>query len=345
MNQQNKTQNAPSFGQEGQLRSLQEQFFKNLKNKGRSTNTLKNYRTDLECFNQFLYQKQNHLNLTHFKLEQVEQYGNYLQQRYQSDNSRRRRLQTLRVFFDFLVESDVFNNNPVRKVPTSPKFLDKPRPTSFVDIKTLWSYLLEEENCDQPMSRLSFKRNQLIVLLIFGAGLKVSDISGLIVKQIFIPDNKPENKDELPRVMVSPPKRDPYTIPLPLIFKTIYQEYITELEEMKKKSSMEFDQLLFNANPYSILSGGLSVRGTEIIFEEFRKKLMISITPKSLRQSCIFKWLQQGHDELLIKEWMGVAPSYSLKLYKDHLSQHVFSDEFLMELYNHYQKKNLRLRR
>ena len=120
---------------EGQFKQLQEQFFINLKNKGRSTNTLKNYKTDLECFNQFLYKQQNHLNLDQFKLEQVEQYGDYLQQRYQSDNSRRRRLQTLRVFFDFLVEEDVFNNNPVRKVPTSPKFLDKPRPTSFVDIK------------------------------------------------------------------------------------------------------------------------------------------------------------------------------------------------------------------
>ncbi len=330
-----------SQAQEGQLKQLQEQFFVNLKNKGRSTNTLKNYKTDLECFNQFLFKEQKHLNLDHFKIEQVEQYGDYLQQRYQSDNSRRRRLQTLRVFFDFLVEEDVFNNNPVRKVPTSPKFLDKPRPTSFVDIKTLWSFLLEEENSPQPMSRLSFKRNQLIVLLIFGAGLKVSDLSGLTVDQIFIS----ENEDEPSRVMINPPKRDPYTIPLPRVFDIIYKEYVQELDQMKSKSNMEFKHLLFNANPYSILSGGLSVRGTEIIFEEFRKKLMITITPKSLRQSCIFKWLQQGHNELLIKEWMGVAPSYSLKLYKDHLSQHIFSDEFLMELYRFYQKKNIRLNR
>ena len=190
------------------------------------------------------------------------------------------------------------------------------------------------------MSRLSFKRNQLIVLLIFGAGLKVSDLAALSVDQIFLSEN-----DEPSRVMIKPPKRDPYTIPLPKVFDIIYKEYIVELEQMKTKSSMEFNHLLFNANPYSILSGGLSVRGTEIIFEEFRKKLMISITPKSLRQSCIFKWIQKGHEELLIKEWMGVAPSYSLKLYKDHMDQHIFTDDFLMELYSFYQKKNIRLNR
>lgn len=324
---------------QGNLKTLQEEFYSLLKHKGRSVNTLKNYRTDLECFNQFLFKQQSHLNFAHFRQEQVEQYGSYLQEKYQSDNSRRRRLQTLRVFFDFLVETSVFDNNPVRKVPTSPKFLDKPRPTSFVDVKTLWSYLLEEENSDQPMSRLSFKRNQLIVLLIFGSGLKVSDLAGLNSDQIFI-----ENEGDS-RVMVKPPKRDPYTIPLPEVFKPIFKEYMAELEEMKKKSSMEFDQLLFNANPYSILSGGLSVRGTEIIFEEFRKKLMISVTPKSLRQACIFKWLHQGHDELTIKEWMGVAPSYSLKLYKDHLSQHVYSDQFMMELLHHFQKKSLKIQR
>jgi hypothetical protein len=98
---------------------------------------------------------------------------------------------------------------------------------------------------------------------------------------------------------------------------------------MKRDSNIKFDSVLFNANPYRILSGGLSSRGIEIIFEEFRKKLMINCTAKSLRQACIFKWLKQKHKDSQIKEWLGLAPSYNLKMYKEHLSNHAHDDGFL----------------
>ncbi|MFI5391555.1 MAG: hypothetical protein ACHQYQ_09350, partial [Bacteriovoracales bacterium] len=57
----------------------------------------------------------------------------------------------------------------------------------------------------------------------------------------------------------------------------------------------------------------------------------IEITPKNLRQSCIFKWLHQEHSEDLIKEWMGVAPSYSLKIYQDLMEKNYYNDDFLVD--------------
>ncbi|MCO4793513.1 MAG: site-specific integrase [Bacteriovoracaceae bacterium] len=315
------------------LLNLQTQFFTELKKAGRSPNTLKNYKTDLDCFNQYLKDVQKNLDIKDFSIPQVQQYGNYLENRYNSDNSRRRRVQALRMFFDFLVEENIFPNNPVRKIPTSPKFLDIPRPTPFVDVKTLWEYLLDESNTKNKVNRLLALRNQLSLLFIFGAGLKVSDMAKLKSARIFI------DKKEGARVMVDHPKRDAYTIPLPQVFEEVYQTYLDELAPMKKSSNIEFDEVLFNANPYRILSGGLSPRGLEIIFEDFRKKLSIKLTPKSLRQACIFKWLQQGHSDNLIKEWMGVAPSYSMKLYKDHLENNAYDDSFLKEIRDHFLTK------
>jgi site-specific recombinase XerD len=317
------------------LLNLQTKFFNELKKAGRSPNTLKNYKTDLDCFNQYLKDVQKNLDIKDFSIPQVQQYGNYLENRYNSDNSRRRRVQALRMFFDFLVQRDVFPSNPVRKIPTSPKFLDIPRPTPFVDVKTLWEYLLDEANTKNKINRLLALRNQLSILFIFGAGLKVSDMAKLKTSRVFI------DKKEGARVMIDHPKRDSYTIPLPDVFTEIYEVYTKELEAMKKRSGIEFDELLFNANPYRILSGGLSPRGLEIIFEDFRKKLMITLTPKSLRQACIFKWLHQGHNDNLIKEWMGVAPSYSLKLYKEHLQNNVYNDAFLKEIRDHYLEKSV----
>ena len=39
-------------------KTLQQEFLSELELKGRSKNTLKNYRTDLECFNQYLLKEQ-----------------------------------------------------------------------------------------------------------------------------------------------------------------------------------------------------------------------------------------------------------------------------------------------
>ncbi len=332
-----KAKTAPMNNDEKELKELlayQQEFFKSLQNKGRSVNTLKNYRTDLQCFNTFLKKESGHVRVEDMQTPHVLEYGDYLQNKYTSDNSRRRRVQALRLFFDFLVEEKVVSSNPVRKIPTSPKFLDKPRPAAMVDLKTLWQFLLEEGHSRNGMTRLLARRNQVMVLLIYTGGLKVSDLSNLKVDQVTLP----KNEEESPRVLIHPPKRDPYTVPLGQAFVPVFEEYLDLLREQQKAQNIEFKQLLFNANPYRILSGGLSSRGIEVIFEDWRERLMLEITAKSLRQSCIFLWLQKRVQDTLIKEWMGVAPSYSLKLYKDHLDGQVFDDGFLLELYYHYKK-------
>jgi site-specific recombinase XerD len=308
-----------------QLETLQEQFFRDLKLKGRSINTLKNYRTDLECFNGFLRNQEHTTPLAKFNLAEVQSYGEYLDHRYSSDNSRRRRVQALRLFFDFLVQEKIFSSNPVRKLPTSPKFLDRPRPTPFIDVKTFWHSLLEESRVKDSLPKLTAMRHQVIFLLIYEGGLKVSDLAGLKQSQLFLNDE--------PRVLIDHPRRDPYTIALPQYFKNICEEYLTLLKHQQKKDKQSFDQVLFNANPHRILSGGLSSRGLEMIFEDYRKRLLITLTPKSLRQACIFRWLAEGHSDSLIKEWLGLAPSYSLKPYHDHRPEIAYTSEALEDIY------------
>ena len=313
------------------LSSYERDFYDKLRQDGKSVNTIKNYKTDLDCFNNFLQREQKSLIIDGFTTSYLEKYDHFLQKKYSSNNSKRRKIQTLRIFFDFLVAKGPFQENPVRSLPAAPKFLDIPRPTPFSDIKTLWEYLLEEEKSSDPILRITTMRNQVMVLLIFGAGLKVSDIKDLKTASIILNSEK-----GLPRVMIDRRGRDPYSIPLPKIFSTIYKVYLSELKAKKEQDHISGDGLFFNANPYKILAGGLSPRGQEIIFEEFRKKLLLKVTPKSLRQASIFKWLGEGHKDSQIKEWLGVAPSYSLKLYKEHLNDHIYNDHFLEEIYKHY---------
>jgi len=308
---------------------LEKDFFTKLKRQGKSPNTLKNYKTDLDCFKTFMDNSRPVVRLAEMGPAQIKHYGEYLEKKYNSDNSRRRRVQALRLFFDFLIEVGIFNENPVRQIPTSPKFLDIPRPAPLVEIKTLWQFLLEEaQKPGDALSTLLAKRNLIMVMMIFGSGLKVSDLEELTRDHVSIDGNKA-------RVLIEHGKRDPYTIPLPDIFVDIYLDYIESLDRHLSDTRHQFNKLLFSANAYSILGGGLSARGIEVIFEEWRKKLMLTLTPKSLRQACIFFWLQQKESESLIKEWLGLAPSYSLKLYKDHMMDSIYDQSFLE--YSFYQ--------
>lgn len=309
-----------------ELFELQQEFYNNLRTQGKSQNTLKNYKTDLDCFNFYLNSQYASVEVKNFNQDLVTNYGKYLENKYSSDNSRRRRVQALRIFFDFLLGKGLVSSNPVRKLPTSPKFLDIPRPTPFIDVKTLWTYLLEESDNQDRIQSLLSRRNQILFLLIFGAGLKVSDLSELKMTDISFVDGEA-------RVLIRHPKRDAYTVALPRVFERVFAQYIAILDEMKLKSQITFDNLLFYANPYRIISGGLSPRGIEIIFEDYRNKLMITLTPKSLRQACIFKWIQQEKSTNLMKEWLGLAPSYDLKLYLEHASQFLYNEDILEDIY------------
>jgi site-specific recombinase XerD len=293
---------------EWNLIDKQQEFLKLLEHQGKSFNTVKNYKADLQCFNTFLIDKQKNLKLKSFTTTQVNEYSQYLGNKYNSSNSVRRRVQALRLFFDFLLGQSLFPENPLKKMAVSPKVLDNPNPTLFPDVIKTYQLLLKRVAASEGITKLVHQRNIVVFHLIYGAGLKVSDMAKLSMGNIL----KERNGY---RVMVDHPKRDPYSIPLPEIFKNDFLAYKEAYQTMLRNQDLEVDELLFNANPYRILSGGLSPRGIELSFEDLRVELKSEMTAKSLRQSCIMKWLNMNINHTTIKEWMGVTPGYSLELY------------------------------
>lgn len=293
---------------EWNLLDKQHEFLALLEKQGKSFNTVKNYKADLQCFNNFLIDKQKHLKVKAFTSTQVQEYSQFLAAKYDSANSVRRRVQALRLFFDYLLSQNLFPDNPLKQMAVSPKVLDAPRPTPFSEVIKTYQLLKKRAKESEGLTELVSLRNVIIFHLIYGSGLKVSDMTKL-GRDSILKDQKGM------RILVEHPKRDPYSIPLPAVFKEDFTLYKTRYLEILKSENMEIEELLFNANPYRILSGGLSPRGIELFFEEVRKEFKTDITAKSLRQSCIFKWLNLNINHATIKEWLGVAPAYSLELY------------------------------
>lgn len=303
----------------------QERFLSELTYQGRSFNTIKNYKEDLQCFNNFWTLKKRPFILKGFTFVMVQEYGDYLDQKYSSANSIRRRVQALRLYFDYLVTHCQFPDNPIKQLPTKAKVLDAPTPTSYGDLLKIHHFLKQKIQNTKGLERLLTYRNLIVFYMIYDAGVKVSDIAKLNRSDILS-----DGKTGL-RLMVVHPKRDPYSIPLSQGFRSFYAEYLKLYDESLRLMDIETEKLLFYANPFKILNGGLSPRGTELIFADLRTALSLEITARSLRQACVFKWLSQGHPENLIKEWLGVAPDYDIRPYTELYNKRP-SDFMFMEL-------------
>lgn len=296
------------------LLSEQKIFLGNLEKAGKSFNTIKNYRTDLNIFNQFLERKNKDLQLTHLSQEQMQEYSRFLASKYSSPNSIRRRVQALRIFFDFLISEQKLDENPIKNIIVSPKVVDLPKPCGFHHIKRLCENIEDLVKPETAHENLLVLRNKILIQLIYQGILKVSDVERL--KMFHIKETK-----GIVRILIAPDKREPYTVPMPKSFTFLHHEYLKLLEQQKNLHHIDFDDYLFNANPFRILKGSLSARGIEIIFKDFSKMLKADITAKNLRQAGIFRLLIEGVPHARIKEWMGVQPQYSLKPYTDLLEQ------------------------
>lgn len=301
------------------LLKQQQNFLKELEASGKSFNTVKNYRTDLNIFNKFLQQNGRELYLNEVTEKQTSDYQNFLEKKYNSPNSIRRRVQALRIFFDYLIQNRLIDYNPIKKMLVSPKVVDLPKPVPFPKIQQLKHFLLTQKNTQDGHSKLLASRNLVLFYLIYGAGLKVSDIERLSLNHVSL------HKDQY-RVLITSEKKDPFTVTLPTEFNEVFEEYLNLLEQGKVRDNIHFSQLFFNANPFKILKGGLSARGIEVLFKDFTNKVHFEVTARSLRQACIFKWLGAGVPLSRIKEWMGVQPQYSLKPFETLMKER--PDEF-----------------
>lgn len=302
------------------LEKLQDHFIEKLIKNGLKENTLKNYRTDLRRFNTFLHKTQQNTKIEKISLSYILEYGLYLENHYSSNNSRRRKIQSLRIFFDYLVSKGIFAENFVRSIPTSAKFLDIPRPATPLNIRTIVDEIYKNLNLQtNSLARCCSLRNLILIHIIYGAGLKVSEIAPLNLEHILL-----EPKEKKCRVLINLRADRLRTSPLSSNFFDIFIRYKKALQYEQKKINLKFDELLFNSNPHRILSGGISARGIELIFKNYSDDLKIKITPKSLRQSCILKWIQRDVKDTTIKERVGVAPDYSLELFHRHKLHHLY---------------------
>lgn len=256
--------------------------------RGLSENTVESYKHDILSF---LTDKEK-------KIENINKQDiqNYLDDLNDSDLSSAtvaRKMSSLRMFFLFLIGEYMIDENPMSNI-VSPK-MDKrlPKFLSVYEIETL----IESVNGDFKYSL----RDSAILELIYGCGLRVSELLNLREEDIFL-------KEDFIRVKGKGNKER--IVPLGEKAKKSLIKYITKLRPVLNKKKSPFLFLTRRGNKLSRM--GLWKRFKKYVIKSGIKK---DFTPHTLRHSFATHLLERGASLRTVQLLLGHADISTTQIY------------------------------
>lgn len=175
-----------------------EKFLKHLRDeRNASLHTQRNYASDLDQFLEYLTPPRGQApDLTEVSHLVIREYLGALHEQRLQKSSVARKLATLRSFFKFCVREGLLRENPARLVPTPklpkrvPSVLSAEEINGFLDQMAQAGAAARKGSSDAPAkrrrpgadedeSRLLVRRDRAILELLYGSGLRVSELTGL----------------------------------------------------------------------------------------------------------------------------------------------------------------------
>ncbi len=256
------------------------------KEKKYSTNTISSYQDDIVNFINFIYKSTNNIIDKNFleKLAVVDFRG-WLSERLSNhgNNSNARAISTLRSFFRFLNENNLIENRQIFRIKTPKVSKPLPRAVEFSDIKKIIEKL---ENFHE--NRWEVERDQAILFLVYGCGLRISEALSL---------NKIALQNQSNLVITGKGKKQ-RMVPLIPIIKNKIDNYLAKCPfEIKPQQPIFLTK--FNK--------AYSRRSFAGLILTLRRALNLSedITPHAFRHSFATALLQENVDLRTIQELLG----------------------------------------
>ena len=256
------------------------------KEKKYSSNTISSYQDDITNFINFIYKATNKIIDKNFleKLE-VASFRSWLSERLSNhgNNSNARAISTLRSFFRFLNENNLIENRQIFRIKTPKVSKPLPRAIEFSDIKKIIEKL---ENFHQ--NRWEVDRDQAILFLVYGCGLRISEALSL---------NKIALQNQSNLVITGKGKKQ-RMVPLIPIIKNKIDNYLAKCPfEIKPQQPIFLTK--FNK--------AYSRRSFAGLILTLRRALNLSedITPHAFRHSFATALLQENVDLRTIQELLG----------------------------------------
>lgn len=271
--------------------------------KNASPLTVKYYQNDLETFFNFLHEEA----IQDIKDVDERVVRVFLTRLYNQKLSRRsvsRKVSVLRSFYRFLARENLIAENPVAHIML-PK-LDKTLP-SFLYKEEL-EKLFEANDTTTSVGQ----RDQAILEVLYGTGIRVSECQGLRLGDVDF---------AIGTIFVKGKGNKERYVPFGRFAEIALETYINEgRDELLNKTTEKTDYLFLNANGQP-----LTARGIRYILSKMVKRaaLTVNVHPHKLRHTFATHMLNDGADLRVVQELLGHESLSTTQIYthvtKDHL--------------------------
>ena len=273
-----------------------------------SGNTLDAYMRDVRKLESFTISELDNLSPENITYENLQEYIYQLSKNKISERSQARAISSIKAFFKFLLEDDYRTDNPATLLEGPKLGLYLPDTLSEEDINRIIA-------CIDNSTDIG-KRNKCILEVLYGCGLRVSELIDLKISNINFKESyiMVEGKGEKTRL-----------VPLANTTAEFITSYIHTVRN-KTKINKKYEDTLF-----------LNSRGTNmsrvivfIIIKELTQKAGISksISPHTFRHSFATHLLQNGADLRFIQEMLGHSSITTTQVYT-HLKTEELRDVIL----------------
>ena len=260
-----------------------------------SDNTLDAYVRDIKKLESFATTDLGEISPQDISYENLQEYIYQLSKNKISERSQARGISSIKAFFKFLLEEEYRDDNPSSLLEGPKLGLYLPDTLSIDDIDRIIDNI--EKHTDIG------KRNKCILEVLYGCGLRVSELVDLKISNINFKENFiiVEGKGEKTRL-----------VPLAKSTAECVLDYIKNVRAVGKVNK-KYEDILF-----------LNTRGTNmsrvivfIIIKELTQKAGItkSISPHTFRHSFATHLLQNGADLRFIQEMLGHSSITTTQVY------------------------------
>lgn len=299
------------------MNRIENEFLRYLKNNlNYSNNTIVAYQHDIDVFLDFLYQKNydfqniNKAIIREFIIERTSLTSN---KNMDSDRSLKRRISSLRKFYNYMYLNDLVQSNPFIGIRMKGKNEKLPDIIYEQQINRLLT--LNNERKDNLKSR-----DQAILELMYSSGLRCSEVINLKISDIDFSTNT---------IRVFGKGKKERFVPFNNSAK---KEIIEYSKELRNELLVKTDDI--NNRKYLFLNKRgekLTSRGLQYILSSLQKKLSLdigfSLHPHALRHSFATRLLDNGADLKTIQELLGHESISTTQIYT-HVSKKSLKSEY-----------------
>lgn len=273
-----------------------------------SDNTLDAYLRDIRKLRDYAEFDLSNTGPLQITYENIQEYLFQLSKKKFSERSQARWISSIKSFFKYLLEDEVRTDNPAALLEGPKLGLYLPDTLSFEDVERIIKAIDVATDLGQ--------RNQCMIEVLYGCGLRVSELIDLKISNINFKESylKVEGKGDKTRF-----------VPLAVYTSSLIRDYINNIRS-KYKINKKCEDILFLNSRGSAMSRVIVF----IIIKELTEKAGINkkISPHTFRHSFATHLLQNGADLRYIQEMLGHSSITTTEIYT-HLKNEELRDVIL----------------